>query len=127
MKNWMIGLLALTVSGCATTEVALTSDEKPQAGAGTLQLVWLWPNRAEISLDGKRYVGEWADSRCFTPQCRGEFFNVPKIHRRHIRKGSAELAAPDDSRLNCEWVSHDKKVIGTCQASDGRQFKLKGA
>lgn len=127
MKYWMIALLSLAVTGCATTEVALTSDGKSQAGAGTLQLVWLLSNRAEIALDSKRYVGEWADSRCFTSQCRGEFFNVPKIHRRHIRKGSAELTAQDDSRLNCEWVSHDKQVIGTCQASDGREFKLKGS
>lgn len=127
MKYWMIALLSLAVTGCATTQVALTSDGKPQAGTGSLQLVWLWPNQAEIALDGKQYVGEWADSRCFTSQCRGEFFNVPKIHRRHIRKGSAELTAQDDTRLNCEWVSHDKKVIGTCQASDGREFKLKGS
>ncbi len=127
MKYWMMVLMALVVTGCASTEVALTRDGKPEAGAGTLQLVWLGPNRAEITLDGKRYVGEWADSRCFTPQCRGEFFNVPKIHRRHIRKGSAELAAQDESSLNCEWVSYDKKVIGACQASDGRQFKLMGS
>lgn len=126
MSKWMMAFLPFLAAGCATTEIALTSGGKPEAGAGTLQLVWLWPNRAEIQLDGKRYVGEWADSRCFTPQCRGEFFNVPKIQRRHIRKGSAELAAQDDTGLNCEWVSHDKKVIGTCQASDGRQFRLKG-
>jgi len=128
MKYWMMALLSLSLTGCATTEVALTSDGKPEAG--TLQLVRLGPNQAEIALDGKRYAGEWADSRCFTPQCRGEFFNVPKTQRRHIRKGSAELAAQDDSSLNCEWVSHevshDKNVIGTCQASDGRQFKLMG-
>jgi hypothetical protein len=126
MKTLIIALLAIAATGCATTNVALTADDKPQAGSGALQLVWLWPNQAEIQLDGKRYVGEWTDSRCFTSQCRGEFFNVPKIHRRHIRKGSAELQAKDGSGLDCEWVSHDKKVIGTCQASDGRQFKLKG-
>ncbi len=127
MKHLSIPLFLLVLGGCATTDVALTSADKPDAGSGTLQMVWLFPNTAEVQLDGKRYVGEWADSRCFTPQCRGEFFNVPKIHRRHIRKGSAELEAQDDTRLNCEWVSHDKKVIGTCQASDGRQFKLKGS
>lgn len=128
IKLWKL-LTPLAISllaGCGTTNVALSEAGKPEAGAGTLHIAWLGPDRAEIVLDGRRYVGEWADSRCFTPQCRGEFFNVPKIHRRHIRKGSAELVAPDDSRLNCEWVSHEKKVIGTCQASDGRQFKLKG-
>jgi len=88
-------------------------------------MVWRLPNTAEVQLDGKRYVGEWADSRCFTPQCRGAFFNVPKIHRRHIRKGSAELVAKDNTHLNCEWVSHDKEVIGTCRTQDGRQFNLK--
>ncbi len=127
MSKWKMVFLPFLVAGCATTEVALTSNEKSEAGTGTLQLVWLWPNRVEIALDGKRYVGEWADSRCFTPQCRGEFFNVPKLHRRHIRKGSAELAAQDDTRLICEWVSHDKKVIGACQANDGHKFELKGS
>lgn len=127
MKHWMIASLALSIAGCATTEVALTGDGISQAGAGTLELVWLWPNRAEIQLDGKRYAGEWADSRCFTPQCRGVFFNVAKIHRRQIRRGSAELLAQDGTRLDCEWVSHDKKVVGTCQSGDGRRFDLKGS
>jgi len=127
MKYWTITFLPLLAAGCTTTTVALTSADKPEAGVGTLKIVWLWPNTAEIQLDGKRYVGEWADSRCFTPECRGDFWNVPKIHRRHIRKGSAELVAKDNTRLNCEWVSHDKEVIGTCQADDGRKFELKGA
>jgi hypothetical protein len=126
MKHWKLTtLLALgLLTGCATTDVALSTPEKPESGAGTLKLVWLFPNSAEIQLNDMRYVGEWSDSRCFTVQCRGEFFNVPKIHRRHIRRGSAELVAKDNTRLNCEWVSHDKKVIGTCQAEDGRTYRL---
>ncbi len=127
MKYLSIPVLLLALGGCAGGNVALTSANQADAGSGTLQMVWLLPNTAEVQLDGKRYAGEWADSRCFTPECRGEFFNVPKIHRRHVRKGSAELVAQDATRLNCEWVSHDKKVIGTCQASDGRQFKLQGS
>jgi hypothetical protein len=129
MKHWKIStLLALNLlTGCATTDVALSSPEKTEAGAGTLKLVWLFPNSGEIHLDGKRYIGEWSDSRCFTSQCRSEFFNVPKIHRRHIRRGSAELVAKDNTRLNCEWVSHDKEVIGTCRADDGRVFRLQAS
>ncbi len=126
MKHWKLSaLLAFSVlTGCATTDVALSSADKPEAGAGALQIVWLLPNRAEIRLDGKRYVGEWNDSRCFTPECRGEFRNVLKLHRRHIRNGSAELVADENTRMNCEWVSHDKKVIGACRTNDGRVYRL---
>ena len=127
MKTPSIPILLLALGGCAGSNVALTPANQADTGSGTLQMVWLLPNTAEVQLDGKRYVGEWADSRCFTSACRGEFFNVPKIHRRHVRKGSAELVAQDATRLNCEWNSHDKKVIGTCLASDGRQFRLQGS
>jgi hypothetical protein len=127
MKYLNILLTTMLLTGCAITDVALTSADKPEAGVGTLKMVWLLPNTAEIQLDGKRYAGEWADSRCFTPECRGEFRNITKLHRRHIRKGSAELVAKDNTRLNCGWVSHDKEVIGSCQADDGRKFKLSGA
>lgn len=126
MKHWKLSaLLAFSVlTGCATTDVALSSADKPEAGAGALQMVWLLPNRAEIRLDGKRYVGEWNDSRCFTPECRGKFRNVLKLHRRHIHHGSAELVADENTRMNCEWVSHDKKVIGACRTNDGRVYRL---
>ncbi len=126
MKHWKLAtLLALgLLTGCATTDVALSTPEKPGSGAGSLKLVWLISTSAEIQLDGKRYVGEWSDSRCFTVQCRGEFFNVPNIHRRHIRRGSAELVAKDNTRLNCEWISHGKEVIGTCRTDDGRVYRL---
>lgn len=116
------GLLA----GCTTTDVALSPPGNAEAGTGTLQVVWLLPNTAEIRLDGMRYVGEWSDGRCFTPECRGVFRNVSKIHRRHIRNGTGEFVANDHARLSCRWVSHDKKVVGACQADDGRRFQLKG-
>jgi hypothetical protein len=126
MKHWKIStLLALILlTGCTTTDVAQSSADKPEAAAGTIQIGWLRPNNAGIRLDGKLYAGEWSDSRCLTQQCRGEFWNVGKIHRQHIRKGAAELVAKDNSRLNCEWVSHDKKVVGTCRADDGRLYRL---
>ncbi len=126
MKYLSILLTTLLLASCATTDVALTPADNSQAGAGSLKIVWLSSNTAEIQLDGKRYAGEWTDSRCFTPECRGEF-NATKLHRRHIRKGSAELVAKDNSRLNCQWVSHDEEVIGTCRAQDGRTFRLEEA
>lgn len=127
MKYLSIPILLLMLAGCSTTHVALSNAEQPGAGAGILRIAWLGPDRAEILLEGKAYVGEWADSLCFTPQCRGVFFNVAKIERRHVRRGSAELFAKDQASLSCEWVSHKKELVGTCQADDGRVFQLKGA
>jgi hypothetical protein len=124
MKYWIF-ITALLLAGCTTTNVALSPADKAAIGAGTLQIVWLLPNRAEITLDGKRYVGEWSDGRCFTPECRGEFRNVLKHHRNHIRNGAAELVAKDSSQLNCKWVSHDNEVVGTYQAEDGRTYRLR--
>jgi hypothetical protein len=126
MKHWKIfTLFALSLlTGCASTDVALSSAGNPDAGAGTLKIGWSRFSSAEIRLDGKIYVGEWRDSRCFTRECLGEFRNIRGIHREHIRKGATELAAKDNARLNCEWVSHGMKVIGTCRADDGGVYRL---
>jgi len=126
MKHGKISaLLALSLfTGIATPNVALSATDQSEAGAGTVQIVWLRPNRARIHLDDQRYVGEWRERRCFTQECRGEFWNIGKIHRQHIRKGVAELVAKDNKRLNCAWVSHHQEVIGTCRADDGRVYRL---
>lgn len=123
MDKWLWACLPFLLAGCATPEGGRADPSA--ALAGTLQLLRVGPERAEIELDGKRYVGEWADGRCFTSQCRGEFFNVPKTQRSQVRRGTAELTAADASRLSCAWVSHDQQVIGTCQASDGRRYQLR--
>jgi hypothetical protein len=63
--------MLLLLTGCATTGVALSSADQPEASTGTVQIAWLRPNRAQIRLDDKRYVGEWSESRCFWPTtCR---------------------------------------------------------
>lgn len=116
--------LLLLLTGCATTGGALSSANQPEASAGKVQIAWLRPNRAQIRLDDKRYVGEWSESRCFTQECRGKFWNIEKVHRQHIRKGVAELVAKDNTRLNCEWVSHNQEVIGACRTDDGRIYRL---
>jgi hypothetical protein len=77
MKDWTL-IAALLLAGCTTTNVALSTADKSAIDAGTIQIVRLLPNRAEITLDGKRYVGQWSESRCFTTECRGEFNNVLK-------------------------------------------------
>jgi hypothetical protein len=138
MKFRMIPFLLLLLTGCATTDRAPSSADKHEAGSNTTMIalqprntgeirkyVLQLPNVAEVRLDGKKYVGEWSDSRCSTPECLGEFMSVPKHNRMHVRKGSAEFVAEDNTRLSCEWVSLLKKVIGTCQTQDGRQFNLK--
>lgn len=119
-------LLALgLLVGCSSTNLNLSSADSHKAYAGTLTLTWLYPKSAEVLLDGKRYVGEWSDRRCFTQDCRGEFVGVLRIHRSHIRRGTAKLLAKDNSALNCEWVSHFKEFIGKCSSSEGKQYRLR--
>ena len=116
-----LGLLG----GCSTTNLDLSSADSHEANAGTLTLTWLFPKSAEVLLDGKRYVGEWSDRRCLTPECRGEFESVQGVHRSHIRRGTAKLVAHDSARLNCEWVSHYKDFIGSCRSDEGKQYRLR--
>lgn len=119
-------LLAIALlAGCGTTNLALSSTEQAKVSAGTLTLSWRYPRSAETLLDGKRYVGQWSDRRCLTPECRGEFENVEGVHRSHIRRGSAILLAQDHARLACEWVSHFKEFIGNCRSDAGKRYRLR--
>lgn len=78
----------------------------------------------EVRLDGRMYKGGWSDGRRFTDACRGEFSNVQRIYRRHIRLGEAELLAQDGTRMQCNWVSSRMQIRGTCEAPDGRIYRL---
>lgn len=120
-------ILALAMLGGCASHVALTGQDDVEATVGILVPTWLEPQSMEVPLDGKRYVGEWSSSACFTDECRGVFRNVLRIHRRHIRKGEAVLAAPDGGRLECRWASYPPQVDGTCRAQDGRVYELKTA
>lgn len=113
-----LGLLA----GCAGT--GSPPAEEAVAYAGTVQLVRLAAQRAEIVLDGRRYIGEWRERRCFTPECRGAFWNIASVQRKHVRRGVAELAAPAAAPLSCEWVRHRDDIVGRCTAGDDRTFRL---
>lgn len=120
----LLAILAFALTGCASSNVALKdANDAPQA-LGTLTLTWLVHNSMEVTLDGKRYVGEWESERCLNLECRGVYRNVSRIHRRHIQEGQAVLKTKDGERLDCEWVSHLPDVQGTCRAQDGRVFKL---
>ncbi len=127
MMNRGLMILALAMLGGCASHVALTGQDDVEATVGILVPTWLEPQSMEVPLDGKRYVGEWSSSACFTDECRGVFRNVLRIHRRHIRKGEAVLAAPDGGRLECRWASYPPKVDGICRAQDGRVYKLKTA
>lgn len=116
-----LGLLA----ACASP-VVLTGPEGAMA-AGTLTVSWLEPHAMEVRLEGKRYMGEWSSSACFTDECRGIYRDVLRIHRRHIRQGQAILTAADGARLECRWVSHLPEVDGNCTSQDGRVFKLRAS
>ena len=122
MRRILILTTLAWLAGCATP-VALTAPEGA-SNTGRLTLTWLEPHAMEVRLEGKRYMGEWSSSACFTDQCRGIYRDVPRIHRRHIRQGQATLATADGARLECRWVSHLPEVDGNCTSQDGRVFRL---
>ena len=123
MKRLMLILPLIALAGCASNVALKDTSDTPQA-VGTLTLTWLIHNSMEVTLDGKRYAGEWDSERCLNVECRGVYGNVAKVHRRHIDKGQAILKSREGDRLDCEWVSHLPDVQGTCRAQDGRVFKL---
>lgn len=92
--------------------------------AETLALVNLDAHTVEVRLGGIPYQGTWQESRCFNPSCRGEFRNVLRADRRHVRKGEAHLVAGDGTPLYCEWVSYRRQARGTCETVDGRVYRL---
>lgn len=123
MKRLMLILSLITLTGCASNVPLKDASDATQT-MGTLTLTWLVHNSMEVTLDGKRYVGEWDNEHCLEAECRGVYWNVPKAHRRHIAKGQANLTSGEGDRLDCKWLSHLPDVQGTCRAQDGRTFKL---
>jgi hypothetical protein len=121
----MLLLASAVLAGCASMDVALSRPDTPETAGGTLNLVWIFSNRAEIRMAGLRYAGEWTDERCLSAECRTAFAPVSRYHRRHLRKGEAVLVADGQARLNCEWVRHHKAVIGNCRDDDGKVFRLR--
>lgn len=125
MRLWL-PIVLLPLLGACATPVSLSGPADVAPGAGTLSLAWLAGNTMAVGLDGQRYVGGWTSHLCTTDACRGEFRNVPRIHRRHIRAGAAELVAQDGARMTCAWVSHLPQVQGSCTTADGRTYRLEG-
>ncbi|MCP5277919.1 MAG: hypothetical protein H6935_06080 [Thiobacillus sp.] len=118
-------LALLLLAGC-TSNLALKDTSNAAQAVGTLNLHWLQPNSIEVTLEGRRYKGDWTMSRCLPAdyQCRGPYLSVPKVHRRHISQGQATLTSREGDSLECKWVSHLPDVRGTCRTQDGRLFSL---
>ncbi|MEW6119314.1 MAG: hypothetical protein AB1593_04410 [Pseudomonadota bacterium] len=114
------------LAGCAGLGQSPTAADGLAPDAGFLKLMHPAAALAEVSLDGKRYVGEWHERRCFTTECRGVFWNIGKVQRKHVRRGDTTLMADDASRLACSWVRYREKVVGRCEDPDGRVFRLTG-
>jgi hypothetical protein len=127
MLKHVLMILAVAMSGGCASHATLTGQSGLGATAGVLAPTWPDPHTLVVQLDGKHYAGEWSSSPCFTDECRGVFRNVLRIHRRHIRKGEAILAAPDGVRLECRWVAYLSKVDGMCRGQGGQVYKLKSA
>lgn len=119
----LIALLIPSLLGACASEGPITARESSPALDG-LTLVRLEPHVMEVRLDDSPYIGDWRDSRCFTDACRGEFRNVRRIYRRHIRHGEAQLVAQDGTSMQCAWVNYRKQIRGTCRAPDGLTYRL---
>ena len=123
MKTLALVAAMLILAGCAS-EVALKDAADTPQGSGILHITWLQPKSVEIMLDGKSFEGLWTSRPCTTLTCPDVYGRVARIHRRHLRKGQAELTSKEGERLVCEWITHLPVVEGTCRAPDGRQFRL---
>ncbi len=121
-KTWLIGVLML-LGGCAC-HGGLSDAASMRPIAGTLQPSWLDNSTLLVELDNKRFTGDQTSSVCHTDACRSVFRNVPRMYRRHVLNGQAELAAADGERLACEWTRYRQQVDGICRSPDGREFKL---
>jgi len=129
MKNLLLLLLIPLISACASQ--ATTSQTSPHGLPGSatpaIELVTLsqaTPRVIELEVAGIRYVGSWTDGPCFTDFCRGDFRNVPRMYRRHVRHGEAELAASNGTRMNCLWVSYRDQIRGSCRTAEGQDYVL---
>ena len=128
MKKWLLFSLLALVGACGGAQAAGTDPGATDASAATplpsAQLTQLEPHAMAVVVDGKRYAGDWTSAQCFTDPCRGVFRNVPRIYRRHVHHGEAELTAKDGARLACDWVSYRDHVQGTCTTADGTKLPL---
>ncbi len=121
MVGWLIwGVL----SGCAVAAPVPEAADARIPYAGSVQIRQLPAQQAELTLEGVRFTGTWQEQLCHTPECRGPFRNVIRVERKHVYRGTAELAAQGATQLHCSWVRLHEKLSGTCVAEDGRLFRL---
>ncbi len=90
----------------------------------TLSLNLSTDARAGIDLGGRRFDGEWRETRCPSTSCRGEFRYIQTAHRQHVRRGTATLRSADGGRLDCQWVRHDARLFGSCASQEGKTYAL---
>lgn len=125
-RVWPAALaVAALLGGCATA-ASHDASAAPTAGEGLIRLGWEAPRKAEVTYDGKRYVGAWSGEPCSMALCGEAYRKTSRLHQRHLIKGAAVLVAEDGSRLRCDWVSHLPKVDGSCRADDGSSLRLRG-
>lgn len=125
-KHWKIATWMVwgALTGCAGADPAPDRAYRQVPYAGTVQIRQLPAQQAEATLDGVRFEGAWQEHRCYTPECRGTFRNVVSVERKHVYRGSADLAAPGATQLHCTWVRLHREFSGACVAEDGRLFRL---
>lgn len=119
MKKLIVLIAAALTAGCATTSVTLYPPGGGTEIAGIITRGMFGSNQIEIPLDGKVYRGEWrTEPAPDLPDAKS------RLHKRHVGRTHAELAAEDGSRLSCNWTFHGEKGEGVCKGPDAREYRL---
>lgn len=103
--------LSLMLAACATNGT-LQSATGDATISGTLTRSLFEPYQIEITLDGKKYHGEWRTAE----PTREQYTRTAWPHKRHIGQVHSVLLADAGSKLDCRWQTHSETGTGSCSS-----------
>ena len=118
-KKFLIAaLLGLALAGCSSSGT-LQSIAVGSTVSGTVTRGFIEPHRVEVTVDGKRYRGEWRTG-VPTPEQR-QATALP--HQKHIGLVRSTLRADDGGQIDCRWQTDGYTGQGVC-AGAGREYPM---
>lgn len=115
----LVAVGAAILAGC-TSSGTLRSAGEDASIRGTIVRQAFLPDRVEIRLDGKTYIGEWKEEALPLDERQ----KVDYSHRTHVGRIDAMLTAKDGAQMRCLWRTHGNAAEGKCTV-DGRNYSLK--